>query len=153
MEIDEEKINYYIKKGYLDIDDHAKFKYIVEILRLFNIKVNGWRKGDYILNENEGIMFTNVQNENWTDTVDDQYMYECYNSQKNIQIGNWNEYWDNKTIYVFRKEIRDDYEFIGCFRQEADNKRLKELFEKGIKNQRPYKKISSRVDLSKFNKN
>lgn len=53
----------------------------------------------------------------------------------------------------FPKEIRDDYEFIGCFRQEADNKRLKELFEKGIKNQRQYKKISSRVDLSKFNKN
>ena len=43
----------------------------------------------------------------------------------------------------FPKEIRDDYEFIVCFRQEADNKRLKELFEKGIKNQRPYKKISN----------
>ena len=62
---------------YIDVDDHAKFKYIVKILRLFNVKVDGWTKGNYILNE---------------------------------------------------------------------------LFVQGIKNQRPYAKIDSRVNLTKFNK-
>ena len=79
MNIDEEKVDCYIKRGYIDIDDNAKFKYIVEILRLFNVNVDGWMKGSYILNENEGIMFTKVSNENWIDTVDEQYMYERYN--------------------------------------------------------------------------
>lgn len=151
MEIDEEKIDYYIKIGYIDINDHAKFKYIAEILRLFNVNVKGWMRGSYILNENEGIMFTKVQNENWTDTLDDQYMYECCDTQANIPIAKRNDYWGNKTIYIFRKEVDDDYEFIGCFKQ--DEKKIEELFAKGIKNQRPYKKIASRVDLSKFNNN
>jgi hypothetical protein len=149
MEIDEEKINYYIKRGYIDVEDHAKFKYIVEILRLFNIKVNGWMRGGYILNDNEGIMFTKVQNENWTDTVDEQYMYERFNVQTDTAIAKRNEYWGDKIIYVFRKEPNDDYEFIGCFQQ--DENKLDELFDKGIKNERPYKKIGSKVDLSKFN--
>lgn len=151
MEINEEKINYYIKRGYIDIDDHVKFKYIVEILRLFNIKVNDWMRGSYILNENEGIMFTKVKNENWTDTLDDQYMYELCNSQEDKKIDKRNDYWGDKTIYIFRKELNDDYEFIGCFKQ--DENKIEELFDKGIKNQRPYKKIGSRVNLTKFNKN
>lgn len=149
MEIDEEKINYYIKRGYIDIEDHAKFKYIVEILRLFNVNVNGWMKGSYILNENEGIMFTKVKNENWTDTVDDQYMYERCDAQANIPIARRNDYWGDKTIYVFRKENNDDYEFIGCFKQ--DENKIEELFAKGIKNERPYRRIDQRVDLTKFN--
>ena len=72
MQIDESKIDYFIKRGYIDIADHTKFKYIVEILRLVNVNVDGWMRGSYILNENEGIMFTKVSNENWTDTIDDQ---------------------------------------------------------------------------------
>lgn len=152
MEINQEKIDYYINRGYIDVSDHAKFKYIVEILRLFNIKVNGWMKGSYILNENEGIMFTKVQNENWTDTLDEEYMYECCDTQANIPVSNWNEYWDKKTIYVFRKEFEDGYEFIGCFQQEESIKRLNELREQGIINQRPYKKIGTQLNLSKFNK-
>ena len=150
MEIDEEKIKYYIERGYLDSDDHAKFKYIVEILRLFNIKVDGWMKGSYILNENEGIMFTKVKNENWTDTIDEQYMYELCNPQENKQIARRNDFWGDKTIYIFRKELNDDYEFIGCFKQ--DENKIDELFGKGVINQRPYKKIDSRVDLTRFNK-
>ena len=149
MEINEEKINYYIKRGYIDIEDHAKFKYIVEILRLFNVNVEGWMKGGYILNENEGIMFTKVKNENWTDTVDDQYMYERCDAQANISIAKRNDYWGDKTIYVFRKECNDDYEFIGCFKQ--DENKIEELFVKGIKNERPYRRIGQRVDLTKFN--
>lgn len=152
MQIDEEKIKYYIERGYIDVDDHAKFKYIVEILRLFNVKVEGWMKGGYILNDNEGIMFTKVQNENWTDTLGEQYMYECCEAQADKTIATWNDYWGTKTIYVFRKEIGDDYEFVGCFKQEEDKKRLNELFAQGIRNQRPYAKIDSRVNLTKFNK-
>ena len=30
LEIRQEKIDYYINKGYIDVSDHAKFKYIVE---------------------------------------------------------------------------------------------------------------------------
>ena len=41
MQIDESKIDYFIKRGYIDIADHTKFKYIVEILRLFNVNVDG----------------------------------------------------------------------------------------------------------------
>ena len=152
MEIDEEKIDYYIKRGYIDVNDHAKFKYIVEVLRLFNVNVDGWMKGSYILNENEGIMFTRVQNEDWTDTVDDEYMYERYNTsniQNNIPIQKRNDFWGDKTIYVFRKESDDGYEFIGCFKQDID--KIEELFAKNIINERPYKKINSRVDLTKFN--
>lgn len=149
MKIDEEKVNYYIEKGYIDITDHAKFKYIVEILRLFNVNVKGWMRGSYILNENEGIMFTKVQNENWTDTLDDQYMYECCDTQANIPIAKRNDYWGDKKIYVFRKEYNDDYEFIGCFKQ--DEEKIEELFNKGIENQRPYKKVGSRVYLTNFN--
>lgn len=149
MEINEEKINYYINKGYIDVADHAKFKYIVEILRLFNVKVNGWMKGSYILNENEGIMFTKVQNENWVDTLDEEYMYECCDEQATMPIAKRNDYWGDKKIYIFRKEVNDDYEFIGCFRQDED--KIEKLFDKGIINQRPYKKISERIDLTRFN--
>lgn len=149
MNIDEEKIDYYIKRGYIDIDDHVKFKYIVEILRLFNINVDGWMKGSYILNEHEGIMFTKVSNENWTDTVDDQYMYERYNTQDNNPIAKKNDFWGDKTIYVFRKENDDGYEFIGCYKQDED--KLEKLFAKNIVKERPYKKIGSRIDLTKFN--
>ena len=148
MEINEEKINYYLKRGYIDVDDHAKFKYIVEILRLFNIKVNGWMKGSYILNENEGIMFTKVKNKNWTDALDDQYMYELCNPQADKKIAKRNDYWGDKTIYIFRKELNDDYEFIGCFKQ--DEKKIEELFDKRIENQRPYKRVGTRVYLTKF---
>lgn len=151
MEINQEKIDYYINRGYIDVSDHAKFKYIVEILRLFNVNVKGWMKGSYILNEKEGIMFTKVQNENWTDTLDEEYMYERCDAQANMPIAEWNEYWDNKIIYVFRKEIGDDYEFIGCFQQEEDKKRIYELFNEGVYTKRPYKKIGTQVKLSKFN--
>ena len=37
MEINEEKIKHYIERGYIDTNDHAKYKYIVEILRFINI--------------------------------------------------------------------------------------------------------------------
>lgn len=151
MEIDEEKINYYKKRGYIDIDDNAKFKYIVEILRLFNINVNGWMKGSYILNDNEGIMFTTANTMNWTDKIDDEYMYERCDTYIGNQIAEWNEYWGNKTIYLFRKEKNDayvGYKFMGCFRQ--DREKIKELFSKGIIDERPYKKIGSRIDLTKF---
>lgn len=149
MEIDEGKIEYYIKRGYIDANDHAKFKYIIEILRLFNVNVNGWMKGSYILNENEGIMFTKVENEDWIDTVDDQYMYERYNTQDNTPISKRNEFWGDKTIYVFRKESDDGYEFIGCYRQDED--KIEELFAKKIINERPYKKVDTRVYLTRFN--
>ena len=150
MEINEEKIKQYIERGYIDTNDHAKFKYIVEILRLFNIKVDGWMRGSYILNKNEGIMFTKIKNENWTDTIDEQYMYELCSAQEDKPIARRNDYWGDKTIYVFRKELNDDYEFIGCFKQDVN--KIDELFRQGVNNQRPYKKISSRVDLTKFNK-
>ena len=149
MKMNEEKINYYVNKGYIDVADHAKFKYIVEILRLFNVNVKGWMRGSYILNENEGIMFTKVQNENWTDTLDEQYMYEHCNPQGDKKIAKRNDYWGDKTIYIFRKEVNDDYEFIACFKQ--DEKKIEELFNKGIENQRPYKKVGSRVYLTTFN--
>ena len=149
MKMNEEKINYYVNKGYIDVADHAKFKYIVEILRLFNVNVKGWMRGSYILNENEGIMFTKVQNENWTDTLDDQYMYEHCNPQADKKIAKRNDYWGDKTIYIFRKEFNDDYAFIGCFKQ--DEEKIEELFNIGIENQRPYKKVSSRVYLTNFN--
>ena len=139
MDIDEKKISYYIKRGYIDVKEHAKFKYIVEILRLFNIKVNGWMKGSYILNENEGIMFTKVQNENWTDLLDEEYMYELCNPQENKTIAKRNDYWGDRIIYIFRKEFNDDYEFVGCFMQ--DENKIEELFAKGVKNKRPYKKL------------
>ena len=148
MEINQEKIEYYVKKGYIDVSEHAKFKYIIEILRMFNINVNGWMRGGYILNENEGIMFTKTQSENWTDTIDEEYMYECCNPIKDRTIAKRNDYWGDKIIYVFRKEANDDYEFIGCFKQ--DENKIEELFSKGIKDQRPYKRIGTRVDLSKF---
>ena len=85
-------------------------------------------KGSYILNENEGIMFTKVKNKNWTDTLDDQYMYELCNPQADKKIAKRNDYWGDKTIYIFRKEVNDDYEFIGCFKQ--DEKKIEELFNK-----------------------
>ena len=94
-------------------------------------------------------MFTKVSNENWTDTVDDQYMYERYNTQDNKPIAKRNDFWGNKTIYVFRKENADGYEFIGCYKQDED--KLEELFEKNIVKERTYKKIGSRIDLTKFN--
>ena len=106
-------------------------------------------KGSYILNENEGIMFTKVQNKNWTDTLDDKYMYELCNPQEDKKIAKRNDYWGDKTIYIFRKEHNNDYEFIGCFQQ--DEKKIDELFAKGINNKRPYKKIGSRLNLTKFN--
>lgn len=149
MKIDREKIKYYIEKGYIDAEEHVKFKYIVEILRLFKINVNGWMKGSYIINDNEGIMFINVQNKDWTDTIDEEYMYELCNKQKDIVIEKRNDYWSNKIIYVFYKAKNDDYEFIGCFKQ--DQEKIEELFNKGIRNQRAYKKIGSRLNLKNFN--
>lgn len=39
LEIDNEKIKSILKKGTLTTDDEVGFKYIVEILKLFNINV------------------------------------------------------------------------------------------------------------------
>ena len=149
MNIDDEKINYYRQRGYIDIDDHAKFKYVVEIIRLFNIYVRGWMKGFYPINENEGIMFINNKSKRWTDTRDDEYIYERCDIFENRRIAKRNEYWGDKTIYVFRKENNDGYEFIGCFKQ--DEEKIEELFAKNIIDQRAYRKVGSRIALTKYN--
>lgn len=149
MEINQEKINYYINRGYINTDDDVKFKYIVEILRLFNVKVNGWMKGGYILNEKEGIMFSKADNINWNDKVDDKYMYECCSSQIGKRIEKVNKYWGEKIIYIFRKENKEGYKFIGCFKQ--DTEKLEELFDKEIIDERPYKRVGTEINLKKFN--
>ena len=137
-----------LEKGKLEVKDHIKFKYIVEILRLFNIHVDGWMKGSYILNEKEGIMFTRNDNAYWKDKFDDEYMYEkCIaQEEKNIEDVNW--YWGERKIYIFRKENDAEYEFMGCFVQ--DPKKLKQLRAQGICNERPYKKIGEEVILTKL---
>ena len=150
-EINNDKIKYYIDRGYIDVEDDVKFKYIVEILRLFKINVKAWMRGGYILNDNEAIMFTKAQNLDWNDTFDNEYMYELCVSQKDKTIATRNDYWGDRTIYIFRKEINDDYKFMGCFKQDED--KIKKLFSKGIKNQRPYKKIGTKIKLNKFQKN
>lgn len=148
MDIDEKKINMCLQKGKLEVKDHIKFKYIVEILRLFNIHVDGWMKGSYILNEKEGIMFTRNDNAYWKDKFDDEYMYEkCIaQEEKNIEDVNW--YWGERKIYIFRKEDDAGYEFMGCFVQ--DTEKLKQLRVQGICDERPYKKIGEEVILSRF---
>lgn len=150
MEINEEKINKCLKKGKLEVKDHIKFKYIVEILRLFNIKVDGWMKGSYILNDKEGIMFTKSKNYNWKDKFDDNYMYEKCFSEEGKEIENMNWYWGDRIIYIFSKDNDEGYEFMGCFRQ--DPQKLKELKAKNIIDERPYKMVGDEVILSKFYK-
>ena len=86
LEIDNEKIKSILKKGTLTTDDEVGFKYIVEILKLFNINVKMWMKGSYILNNNEGIMFTKEQSLDWSDEVSDNYFYEIYkNTNERIE--------------------------------------------------------------------
>ena len=140
--IDQNKINKILEKGYLSIDDDYSFKYIVEILRLFGINAKMWMKGSYILNDNEGIMFSRNSSKEWSDEIDDNYFYEIYKSCEHID--KVNEYWGTKTIYIFRKE-KDTYKFIGVYQQ--DFKKIDELFAKGIYNKRPYKRIRNNLKL------
>lgn len=139
LEIDNEKIKSILKKGTLTTDDEVGFKYIVEILKLFNINVKMWMKGSYILNNNEGIMFTKEQSLDWSDEVSDNYFYEIYKNT-NERIERYNEYWGKRIIYIFRKN-KDEYKFIGVYQQDLE--KIDELFLKGINNKRPYKKISN----------
>ena len=139
LEIDNEKIKSILKKGTLTTDDEVGFKYIVEILKLFNINVKMWMKGSYILNNNEGIMFTKDQSLDWSDEVSDNYFYEIYKNT-NERIERYNEYWGKRIIYIVRKN-KDEYKFIGVYQQDLE--KIDELFLKGINNKRPYKKISN----------
>ena len=139
LEIDNEKIKSILKKGTLTTDDEVGFKYIVEILKLFNINVKMWMKGSYILNNNEGIMFTKEQSLDWSDEVSDNYFYEIYKNT-NERIERYNEYWGKRIIYIFRKN-KDEYKFIGVYQQDLE--KIYEQFLKGINNKRPYKKISN----------
>lgn len=144
LEIDNEKIKSILKKGTLTTDDEVGFKYIVEILKLFNINVKMWMKGSYILNNNEGIMFTKEQSLDWSDEVSDNYFYEIYKNT-NERIERYNEYWGKRIIYIFRKN-KDKYKFIGVYQQDLE--KIDELFLKGINNKRPYKKISNVLRLT-----
>ncbi len=144
LEIDNEKIKSILKKGTLTTDDEVGFKYIVEILKLFNINVKMWMKGSYILNNNEGIMFTKEQSLDWSDEVSDNYFYEIYKNT-NERIERYNEYWGKRIIYIFRKN-KDEYKFIGVYQQDLE--KIDELFLKGINNKRPYKKISNVLRLT-----
>ncbi len=144
LEIDNEKIKSILKKGTLTTDDEVGFKYIVEILKLFNINVKIWMKGSYILNNNEGIMFTKEQSLDWSDEVSDNYFYEIYKNT-NERIERYNEYWGKRIIYIFRKN-KDEYKFIGVYQQDLE--KIDELFLKGINNKRPYKKISNVLRLT-----
>ena len=130
LEIDNEKIKSILKKGTLTTDDEVGFKYIVEILKLFNINVKMWMKGSYILNNNEGIMFTKEQSLDWSDEVSDNYFYEIYKNT-NERIERYNEYWGKRIIYIFRKN-KDEYKFIGVYQQDLE--KIDELFLKGINN-------------------
>ena len=143
LPIDIDKINKIKDKGTLSIDDDVTFKYIPEILRLFNINVKMWMKGSYILNDNEGIMFTKSNHKLWKDEKEENYFYEIYGND-NTKIDRVNNYWDKKVIYIFRKED-DLYRFIGVYQQ--DLTKIDELFSKGINNKRPYKKISNQLIL------
>ena len=105
LKIDDEKINKIKQKGYLSVEDDIRFNNIPEILRLFDINVKGWMKGHYILNENEGIMFTNESAKNWNDEHDDEYFYEICNGDKNAKIDKENKFWGNKSIYIFKMAI------------------------------------------------
>lgn len=144
LEIDNEKIKSILKKGTLTTDDEVGFKYIVEILKLFNINVKMWMKGSYILNNNEGIMFTKEQSLDWSDEVSDNYFYEIYKNT-NERIERYNEYWGKRILYIFRKN-KDEYKFIGVYQQDLE--KIDELFLKGINNKRPYKKISNVLRLT-----
>lgn len=144
LEIDNEKIKSILKKGTLTTDDEVGFKYIVEILKLFNLNVKMWMKGSYILNNNEGIMFTKEQSLDWSDEVSDNYFYEIYKNT-NERIERYNEYWGKRIIYIFRKN-KDEYKFIGVYQQDLE--KIDELFLKGINNKRPYKKISNVLRLT-----
>ena len=144
LEIDNEKIKSILKKGTLTTDDEVGFKYIVEILKLFNINVKMWMKGSYIFNNNEGIMFTKEQSLDWSDEVSDNYFYEIYKNT-NERIERYNEYWGKRIIYIFRKN-KDEYKFIGVYQQDLE--KIDELFLKGINNKRPYKKISNVLRLT-----
>ena len=144
LEIDNEKIKSILKNGTLTTDDEVGFKYIVEILKLFNINVKMWMKGSYILNNNEGIMFTKEQSLDWSDEVSDNYFYEIYKNT-NERIERYNEYWGKRIIYIFRKN-KDEYKFIGVYQQDLE--KIDELFLKGINNKRPYKKISNVLRLT-----
>ena len=143
LQIDENKIEKIISKGTLSSKDDIEFKYIVEILKLFNINVKMWMKGSYILNNNEGIMFTKASATDWADEIDDNYFYEIYKTS-NTHIEKENKYWGNKKIYIFRKN-KNNYKFLGVFQQ--DMKRLDELFANKIYNKRPYKKIDDILKL------
>ena len=142
LNIDMNKINSILEKGTISIDDNYTFKYIIEILRLFGIRKKMWMKGSYILNNNEGIMFTKASSKDWSDEVDDNYFYEINNSDEHIE--RINEYWGTKIIYIFRKN-NDEYRFIGIYQQDFD--KIDELFSKGIYNKRAYKKISETLKL------
>ena len=144
LEIDNEKIKSILKKGTLTTDDEVGFKYIVEILKLFNLNAKMWMKGSYILNNNEGIMFTKEQSLDWSDEVSDNYFYEIYKNT-NERIERYNEYWGKRIIYIFRKN-KDEYKFIGVYQQDLE--KIDELFLKGINNKRPYKKISNVLRLT-----
>lgn len=109
-------------------------KYILEQLDLLDNITCKEMMGEFLLYYNN-ILFGGI--------------YERYNTQDNMPIAKRNDYWGNKTIYVFRKENNEGYEFIGCYKQ--DEEKLEELFTKNIIKERPYKKIGSRIDLTKFN--
>ena len=147
LKIDDEKINKIKQKGYLSVEDDIRFNNIPEILRLFDINVKGWMKGYYILNENEGIMFTNESAKNWNDEHDDKYFYEIYNDDndnKTTKIDRINTFWGKKSIYIFRK-FKDGYKFLGVYKQ--DPKKIDLLFFRHIYNKRPYKKMSDKLKL------
>ena len=142
--IDEEKINKIKQKGYLSVEEDICFNNIPEILRLFDINVKGWMKGYYILNDDEDIMFTNENAKNWSDEQDDKYFYEICNVDNNEKIDKFNEFWGNKSIYIFRK-FKDGYKFLGVYKQ--DLKKINLLFFRHIYNKRPYKKIDDKLVL------
>ncbi len=152
-----EPASYYIKKGFIEKNDNAKFKTIDEIGKLFNIeKVSmGYKIHGYvpIVNDSEyfwcphlklsdaDVIINNAIN---TISPDGNYVFEYFKKDNDTEVKKVLD--DNIKRYVFaqyKDEIgNESKKFIGVYSLDKD-KTLKE-------NVRVWKKISNKIELKKY---
>lgn len=152
-----EPASYYIKKGFIEKNDNAKFKTIDEIGKLFNIeKVSmGYKIHGYvpIVNDSEyfwcphlklsdaDVIINNAIN---TISPDGNYLFEYFKKDNDTEVKKVLD--DNIKRYVFA-QYKDEMgneskKFIGVYSLDKD-KTLKE-------NVRVWKKISNKIELKKY---